>query len=290
MLVLCLASVTATALADNGHGDGNGGKDKRSDPRPTAPVPAAARPTTPANGNGDAPAPPPGEAKKDAAGASTAPATPALGQTSATGMTTPADASAPVPVPPAVAPVLGESMGLEPVDGTVTVRLPHSSGYASLGDAGSVPSGAVVDARDGTVLLRSAVDAGGRTQTARIWGAVFEVRQPADGKGMTDLVLRGGRPRACPAPAGSAIARAAAVGARTATKSGGLWAQDRHGRFRTRGRTSVATVRGTRWVTRETCAGTLTKVMEGAVDVRDLRARRTVRVRAGHSYLARTAR
>jgi hypothetical protein len=74
-----------------------------------------------------------------------------------------------------------------------------------------------------------------------------------------------------------------------AGSSGGLWAKDRNGRFRTRGRNSVATVRGTRWVTRETCAGTLTRVMDGAVDVFDLRKHRTVRVRAGHSYLARTS-
>jgi ferric-dicitrate binding protein FerR (iron transport regulator) len=73
------------------------------------------------------------------------------------------------------------------------------------------------------------------------------------------------------------------------SKPGALWARDSHGRFRTRGRNSVATVRGTRWSTRETCAGTVTRVMQGAVDVRDLRTGRTVTVRAGHAYLARTS-
>ena len=52
----------------------------------------------------------------------------------------------------------------------------------------------------------------------------------------------------------------------------------------------MATVRGTRWLTRDTCAGTLTKVTRGVVSVRDLRRKRTVTVRAGHSYLARRAR
>jgi hypothetical protein len=84
------------------------------------------------------------------------------------------------------------------------------------------------------------------------------------------------------------IARGIATKAKGGS-SGGLWARDRHGRFRSRGRNSVATVRGTRWVTRETCAGTLTRVMDGAVDVFDRHTHRTVRVRAGHSYLARTA-
>ncbi|MFN8124182.1 MAG: hypothetical protein U0237_17370 [Thermoleophilia bacterium] len=66
-----------------------------------------------------------------------------------------------------------------------------------------------------------------------------------------------------------------------------LWGKDNKGRFRTHGHDSVATVRGTRWATIETCAGTITKVVEGAVAVKDLRTKRTVLVRAGRSYLAR---
>jgi hypothetical protein len=276
-LVLCLALLAATAVADNGSDTSTSGKDSGSDGAVTSPVTRGAPPTIPANANGDAPAVPPVQAQKEAAGPD------ARGRHDRSRRRVRS-----IPVPAPVAPVLGKSMGLRPVDGTVKVRLPQSGGYAALSDAGSIPSGAVVDARRGTVLLRSAIDASGRTQTARIWGAAFEVRQSADGKGMTDLVLRGGRPQGCPAARGAAIARAAA--ARTTTRSGGLWAQDRHGRFRTRGRNSVATVRGTRWVTRETCAGTLTKVLQGAVDVRDLRAKRTLRVRADHSYVARTTR
>jgi hypothetical protein len=60
-----------------------------------------------------------------------------------------------------------------------------------------------------------------------------------------------------------------------------------NGRFRTRGRYSAATVRGTIWDTADRCDGTLTRVQRGVVDVRDFRARRNVTVRAGRSYLAR---
>ena len=42
-----------------------------------------------------------------------------------------------------------------------------------------------------------------------------------------------------------------------------LWGKDRHARFRTHGRDSVATVRGTEWVTTDRCDGTLTKVAHG---------------------------
>jgi hypothetical protein len=47
-------------------------------------------------------------------------------------------------------------------------------------------------------------------------------------------------------------------------------------------------VRGTRWVTVDRCDGTLTRVTEGAVSVRDKVRHRTVLVRAGHSYLAKS--
>ena len=65
---------------------------------------------------------------------------------------------------------------------------------------------------------------------------------------------------------------------------------DGKGSFRTRGRNSAATVRGTKWLTQERCDGTLTRVTRGTVSVRDTRARRTVVVRAGRSYLARAQR
>ena len=66
-----------------------------------------------------------------------------------------------------------------------------------------------------------------------------------------------------------------------------LWGKDTNGRFVTRGRNAVATVRGTAWLTRDTCAGTLVQVTKGVVSVHDLVRKRTVLVRAGHRYLAR---
>ena len=68
-----------------------------------------------------------------------------------------------------------------------------------------------------------------------------------------------------------------------------LWGNGK-GRFRTTGRHSAATVRGTIWLTEERCDGTLTRVTRGSVTVRDTTARRTVVVRAGRSYLARAQR
>jgi hypothetical protein len=59
------------------------------------------------------------------------------------------------------------------------------------------------------------------------------------------------------------------------------------GSFRTRGRCSAATVRGTWWLVQDSYAGTLTRVTKVAVTVRDFRRKRNVIVRAGRKYLAK---
>jgi hypothetical protein len=80
------------------------------------------------------------------------------------------------------------------------------------------------------------------------------------------------------------------AGASRARRVRRLWGRDKGGRFRTFGRHSHATVRGTRWLTEDRCNGTLTRVTDGSVVVRDTVRRRSVVVRAGRSYLARRPR
>jgi hypothetical protein len=128
------------------------------------------------------------------------------------------------------------------------------------------------------VQLTSAV-APGVTQTGEFRGALFQVRQGSNG--MTDIVLRGSELYSC---------GRARISARRKRPVRRLWGSDENGRFRTHGRHSVATVRGTTWITTETCAGTRTTVTEGAVSVRDKHRRKAVLVRAGQSYLARARR
>jgi len=108
---------------------------------------------------------------------------------------------------------------------------------------------------------------------------------------MTDLILRGGRPKGCPATGSAAMARAAVAPAATSkSHSSGLWAPT----------TTAASARADATASRpcaapsgprtETCVGTVTRVATGGVDVFDRHTKHTVRVRAGHSYLARDAR
>jgi hypothetical protein len=100
-----------------------------------------------------------------------------------------------------------------------------------------------------------------------------------------DVYLRGGSFARC----GVAARRGSGRGA-VASKSRRvrrLWGRDAGGSFRSHGRHSHATVRGTRWLTVDRCDGTLTRVTDGAVVVRDFARNRRVLVRAGHSYVTK---
>jgi hypothetical protein len=188
-----------------------------------------------------------------------------------------------------VTPSLGKTLGVAAVRGTVTATSP-SGAPLDLSAAKIVPTGTVIDTRAGTVELKTALDTKGTTQTGYFWGSEFEVRQSVTARGMVQLILRGEDFSHCKAT-NKAGARAAAAKRKSTKKkpARSLWGSDDHGRFQTRGRGSVATVRGTRWLTQDTCAGTLTRVVAGAVAVRDRRGGRTTVVTRGHQHLARMA-
>ena len=188
--------------------------------------------------------------------------------------------------PPAEAPVpdLARSVTLEPRGGTVLVRGRGESRFAPLDEGAEVQVGSVVEASAGSVALTAALPSGA-TQTGRFGGGRFVVRQGRGG--LVNLHLRG---RVCPPE----TARHDASGPRAsaAGKPGRrLWGRDKGGRFRTHGRHSHATVRGTRWLVEDRCEGTLTRVTHGSVVVREKRGSRRVVVNAGeHSPRAPASR
>ena len=188
----------------------------------------------------------------------------------------------PAPPAPLPEPVQGKAVVAAAAEGTIRVRVPGGQGFVPLGAAATVPVGSVIDATAGTIALSTAV-AGGHQQ-GEFWGARFKVTQSADGAGRAELKLKGGSFAGCRRGTRSVMAFAAANRKRKVRR---LWGKDDGGRFRTHGRDSVATVRGTRWVTTDRCDGTVTKVLEGAVDVRNRHTGRVVRVAAGERYLAK---
>ncbi len=184
---------------------------------------------------------------------------------------------------PEATPEFGETVVAEP-DGTVRVKAPGGA-WQTLEPDAELPVGASFDTRRGAVSVTSA-GCGGVRQTGRFGGGLFTLQQPRRACGRVDVYLRGGSFASCRRaghrPSGR---RAAASRSRRVRR---LWGRDDGGRFRTHGRHSQATVRGTRWLTVDRCDGTFTRVTDGAVSVRDRGRHRTVLVRAGHSYLARS--
>ena len=63
-------------------------------------------------------------------------------------------------------------------------------------------------------------------------------------------------------------------------------ARQRHGKFRTKGRYSAATVLGTKWTIADRCDGTLTHDITDSVTVTDFVHHKTIILHAGQSYLA----
>ncbi len=194
---------------------------------------------------------------------------------------------APAPLPPVAPAALGKSAVVQVLSGTVLIRLNGAQAVQPLAGAGNIPVGSLVDAEHGALVLTTAVNRQGLTQSATVWSGSFELQQGTAPGGMTTFVMRSARPGGCTPRHRRGGHIAAAASAKSHKASPTLWAKDEDGHFSTRGQNSVATVRGTWWGTQERCAGTLTIVRRGLVSVRSLHRHRTVLVSAGHSYLAR---
>ena len=180
-------------------------------------------------------------------------------------------------------PETGETANAAPVRGTVLVKVPGSNRFEEFDAAANIPIGSLVDVRKGEIVLRTTSGPTG-TQTANFFEGIFRLLQPKTAQPVTELRLEGGNfRRACrgfrvqPPPRNATAAR---------KRVRRLWGNG-SGRFRTRGRYSTASVRGTLWLTEDHCDGTLIRVREGSVTVRDFVKRKNVVVRAGKSYFVR---
>jgi hypothetical protein len=204
-------------------------------------------------------------------------------------------------------PVPGKSVNVQVVRGTVLIKTPGSrraratgpaKGFVPLTGALQIPVGSQLDTSKGRVALTSAKDTGGvTTQKSDFYDGIFQIKQAVPKKKpkkpaalITDVVMKGQIARSQCAPLkGGARAAAAKKKKGPHAVLGKLWGSGK-GKFRTNGKYSAATVRGTIWLVEDRCEGTLTKVTRGTVSVRDFKRKKTVSVKAGHSYLARAQR
>ena len=194
-------------------------------------------------------------------------------------------------------PVLGKTASVAPEKGVVLIKLPPgasarasglsaaaATGFVPLTEAKTVPVGSTLDTTKGTVKLSTATNSSGGRQDGHFSQGQFKVLQ-AHKNPLTTISMTGGNLSSC-----SKLPRGGAAKTTAARRHGRSLFSNVHGHFRTRGRNSAATVRGTAFLVKDTCAGTLTTVKHGTVTVRDFTLRKNVTVKAHHKYLARPPR
>jgi hypothetical protein len=148
-------------------------------------------------------------------------------------------------------PRLGRTVVVKATDGRVTVKSRHRKRFTLGSKAVAIPVGSTVDTTHGKVKLTSARKSRGTQSGVFSEGAFVVTQRKSDA--LTDLTLSGGDFSVCKA------ARAAGAPASAARKKRRRLFGRAHGRFRSRGRSSSATVKGTDWLTEDRCNGTVTQ-------------------------------
>jgi hypothetical protein len=149
-------------------------------------------------------------------------------------------------------PKLGRTVVVKATDGRVTVKPRGHRRITLTGRPVAVPVRSVVDTSHGKVKLTSATPSGGTQSGVFSEGAFVVTQRKRDG--LTDLTLSGGDFSVCT----KAAAAGAAITDAKRNRRRRLFGHA-HGRFRSRGRSSSATVKGTDWLTEDRCNGTLTQ-------------------------------
>ena len=190
--------------------------------------------------------------------------------------------------PPPPAPTLAQTFNVAPISGFVLIKI--NGKFVPLTGLDQIPSGAQIDARHGSLELITSTGVKGKTQHGTFGGAIFQLTQERSGKtkGLVTLTLLEGLFKGAPSyalctrhKAGDASAAAAS------SKTLQLLHASAHGKFRTKGRYSAATVLGTKWTIADRCDGTLVHDITDSVSVSDFVRHKTIILHAGQSYLAK---
>ena len=216
--------------------------------------------------------------------------------------------------PPPPPPVLGKSANVAPVSGVVYIELPPGATLASflpsalpseafaaltkgrafvpLTEARQIPFGSTLDTSAGVARITTATTASakGKVQFGDFGAGIFKLLQQRRQRGLTELNIIDNHPASqlCATTGkGKKASIAARAGGHPSSKVLGRLTVNSHGHFTARGQYSAATVRGTIWGVQNRCDGTLTRVVRGALSVRDFRLRKTITLFTGQTYLAR---
>ena len=209
----------------------------------------------------------------------------------------------PAPGPP----TLGKTVNISLVSGLVLVKI-HGV-FVPLTELTQIPTNTEINALKGSIKLITAINGGThpasdaaakgkkpkpkpkpRTQSGTFGGAIFKITQARSGagKGLATLAIVEGAFKGAPSYSLCTKHNAADPTATTASvKTLQLLHASAHGKFRTKGKYSAATVLGTKWTVADRCDGTLTHDITDSVSVTDFVHHKTIVLHAGQSYLAK---
>lgn len=160
----------------------------------------------------------------------------------------------------------GETLGGAAVSGDVRVRAPGSRSFTPMTEGQTIPVGSVIDARRGKVTLAWSYN--GVIERAAFSQGVLRATQQKGPRPYMTAALTGQLQCGGPSARGGQTAARRRKGGRGRR----LWGNGK-GHVKTRGRRASATVRGTRWLTRDRC--------DGASVIRVTRGRLVARSRSG---------
>ena len=170
---------------------------------------------------------------------------------------------------------------VEPISGSVLVKLPGALRYVPLEQLTTIPVGSIIDARNGVVRLTVASDTQGHTQTGEFTGGIFRFSQRLQPRSktrlITDLRLVGS----------FALCSTRAVGNGARRRVVRYLKAKASGKFNLVGRYASGIERGTTWRVIDTCSSTEVRVDVGTVSAFDRVKRKRFVVKPGGVYVAR---
>ena len=202
--------------------------------------------------------------------------------------------------PPPPPPTIARTFTIAPVSGVVLIVV--NGQLVPLTEVEQVPQNSLIDALHGTVKVTTAAPSAAgaardaaakrkkrkskaKTQSGTFGGAIFRITQAGNGLATLSIVenaFQGAPSYATCKPGKAGDVTAVAASSRTLQ----LLHASAQGRFRTRGRYSAATVRGTIWTVADRCDGTLTHDITDSVSVLDFVRHKAIILHHGQRYLA----
>jgi hypothetical protein len=187
----------------------------------------------------------------------------------------------------------GISVLLERTAGTIRIKEPGSKhGFKNAKKVEQVRVNSLVDTRGGRVQVTAATGNFGETSpdnSVVFYDGLIRLKQSGkhDAPATAKLVGKLQCPRSTPGGAKASKSSGGPVATTSRRRRRRVWGSG-SGNYSTSGSGGTGSVRGTTWLTKDTCHGTFFKVTEGiGISVRDFDLGRTVQLGPGQSYFAR---